>query len=319
MFIKSAHAGSTFLPPAATQVADKVDSLYTFLMYASLISSLLVIVGFIVFSILFRRRSENDKTAYIPHNIFLEIAWSVIPFFIFMFVFAWGWMVFHEMRTPPKKALELQVYAQKWFWTFQYKSGKKAAGEVYVPVNQAVKFIMTSKDVIHSFFVPAFRTKQDVLPGRYTSFWFEARDEGSYQVFCSEYCGSQHAYMTAKINVVSRENYEKWLQDNPYKGLSLSQIGGKVYQTRCVACHTTTQAKNIGPGFQGIFRSKRKIEGGSFVIADENYLRESILNPNEKIVEGYPAGVMPTFLGQMSEEEVSGVIEYIKTLQLGGR
>jgi cytochrome c oxidase subunit II len=178
--------------------------------------------------------------------------------------------------------------------------------------------VMNSVDVIHSFYIPAFRTKQDVVPGRYSNIWFRAEHEGNYQVFCAEYCGDGHSAMMAKIHVVSREKFEDWLSNDPYKGLAPAQVGQKVYAGRCTACHDTAprSVKNtkLGPNWGGIFGSTETIEGGT-VKVDENYLRESILNPNAKIVKGFPSGVMPTQAGQLSESEISGVIEYIKSLK----
>lgn len=311
----AANGPSIFMPPQATDVAKGVDSLYEFLLIASFISCVLVIGGLIYFAIKYRRQTDNDKTPYISHNTTLEFLWSFIPFVIFMVAFVWGWVVFYQLRSMPKDALEIAVQAQKWDWTFVYKSGRRVAREFTVPVGQDVKMIMTSSDVLHSFFVPAFRVKQDVVPGRYTALWFNANREGSFNLFCTEYCGDKHSAMLGKVNVVSREKYEEWLASEPYKGLSSLEIGQKVYGVRCIACHTLTEAKNVGPGFKGVFGRAEKLEDGSTATADENYIRESILNPNAKVVAGYPKGVMPTFAGQLSEEELMGLIDYLKTVK----
>jgi cytochrome c oxidase subunit 2 len=269
----------------------------------------------IYFAFRYKRKSDSDKTAYLPHNAKLEFLWSFIPFVIFLVVFGWGWWVYTKMRYSPKGALEISVIGQKWYWDFVYKSGKKVSKEFYVPVNTPVKLIATSRDVIHSMFLPAFRTKQDVVPGRYTSLWFEAKKEGSYNFFCTEYCGDQHSGMLAKMHVISKSKYEEWLQNNPYKGLSPSQIGAQVFTNKCSACHNVTAEKKVGPGFKGLFGSDKEFMKAAATTADENYIRESILNPNAKIVKGYPEGVMPTFAGQISEEEISGLIEYIKSVK----
>ena len=313
--MRTAAAGSLFMPPQATEIAKNVDSLYQFLLITSLISCVLVIGGLIAFAIKHRRKHDGEKTPYLAHNTTLEFLWSFIPFVIFMIVFVWGWKVFHDLRSMPKDALEIGVQAQKWDWTFIYKSGRRVAAEFYVPVNQDVKLLMTSSDVLHSFYVPAFRNKQDVIPGRYTALWFKANREGTFQIFCTEYCGDKHSGMLAKVHVVSREKYEEWLQAEPYKGLSSAEIGAKVYGSRCIACHTLTDKKNVGPGFLGLFGRTEKFTDGSSAMADENYIRESILNPNAKVVEGYPAGVMPTFAGQLNEEELMGLIDYLKTVK----
>lgn len=315
MFWLESAMASSFMPVAATKIAENVDALYSFLLWASFISCVLVIGGMLYFAAKYRRRSETDKTAYISHNTFLEFLWSFIPFVIFMIVFGWGWWIFHDMRTMPKDALEVNVVAQKWFWDFQYKSGRKTSGEFFVPVNTPVKMVMRSNDVLHSFFIPGFRIKQDVVPGRYTALWFEATKAGTFQVFCTEYCGDGHSAMLAKVHVLSKEEYDEWLQNDPYKGLSLAEVGEKVFTAKCTACHNAGTEKKVGPGLAGIMGKEHKFVDGTSVVVDETYIRTSILNPNANIVEGYPAGVMPVFQGQISEQELTGVIEYIKSLK----
>ncbi|HMN67256.1 MAG TPA: cytochrome c oxidase subunit II [Bdellovibrionales bacterium] len=313
--MSAASVPSRFMPPQATEIAVGVDSLYMFLLVASVISCVLVIGGLIYFAVKYRRQSDTDKTPYISHNAALEFLWSFIPFVIFMVAFVWGWIVFHQLRSMPENALEIAVEAQKWDWSFIYKNGRRSAAEFYVPVGQDVKLVMTSKDVLHSFFVPSFRNKQDVVPGRYTTFWFNAKSEGSFNIFCAEYCGDRHSGMLAKVHVVPREKYEDWLANDPYKGLAPADIGQKVYGSRCIACHTLTDSKNVGPGFKNVFGRTSKLDGGGTAVVDENYIRESIMNPNAKIVAGYPTGVMPTFAGQLSEPEIMGIIEYMKTVK----
>lgn len=317
MFFSSpAYASSsTFMPPEGTAIAHQVDLLYGFLVIISFISCVLVIGGFVYFSFKFRRQKPDEKGASgHTHNNVLEFLWSFIPFLLFMVVFVWGWYVYQQMRTFPKDALEIAIQAQKWNWTFVYKSGKTSSGEFYVPVDQDVRMVMTSKDVIHSFYIPAFRNKQDVVPGRYSSLWFHPTTIGDYQVFCAEYCGDQHSGMLAKVHVVSREKYEDWLANDAYKGLSLVEVGQKVFTGRCMVCHNETAEKKIGPGWKGIFGKKEELEGGKSVVVDENYIRESIVDPNAKIVKGFPPA-MTSFAGQLSEQEMLGVIELIKSLK----
>lgn len=306
---------SNFMPPAATKIAQEFNTLYTFLLIISFVSSVMVIGGMIYLAYKSRRKTEDQKTAYIAHNATLEFLWSFIPFVFFMIVFAWGWVIFHKMQNAPKDAFEVHVTGQKWYWDFTYKSGKTSSGEFVVPADTNIKLIMTSRDVLHSFFIPAFRIKQDVIPGRFTTLWFKAPKVGEYQIFCTEYCGDSHSAMLAKVKVLPKADFETWLQDNPYKGLSLAQVGQKIYQGRCIACHLTTDKKNIGPGFAGIIGQNREFENADSITVDEEYIRESILNPNAKIVKGYPQGVMPSFAGQLKENELSGIIEYIKTLK----
>lgn len=311
-----------FMPPQGTEIAADVDNLYLFLNWASFISCAILIGGMIFFVIKYRRRSDNDKTPYISHNSFLEFLWSFIPLVIFLAMFGWGWYVYHKMRTMPDNALEVHVFGQKWSWDYAYKSGKTVASDMVVPVNTNVKLIMTSRDVLHSYFIPSMRIKQDVIPGRYTAQWFRAEKIGDYNVFCAEYCGDKHSNMLGKVRVVTMPEYEQWIQEND-NSLPLVERGNKLYMGRCVACHTTDGRPNVGPTWKGLFGSaNHEIQGGT-VTVDENYLQESILNPNAKIAANptstggkeFKAGVMPTFQGQLKPEEVSALIEYIKTLK----
>ena len=257
-----------------------------------------------------KSRGQADR----HHSLFLEILWSFIPFVIFVVVFAWGWIVYKDFYTAPKNSLEIHVYGQMWNWEFVYKNGRKTSKELYVPVNQPIKLILTSRDVIHSFFIPTFRIKQDAVPGRYTSLWFEANHTGIFQVFCTELCGTGHSSMGAKLHVVSLKKWEEWLKTDPYKGLSMVEIGQKIFKGRCTVCHKTTSEKLIGPGLSRIYNTQRTLTDGTSLLADENYLRESILNPGAKITQGYTNQMTP-FAGLLSEEELSGLIEYIKSLK----
>ena len=310
----TSKAASTFMPPAASAIAERVNNLYEFLLIISFISCVLVIGGLAYFVVKYRRRSENDKTAYILHNTALEFLWSFIPFVLFMIVFVWGWMIFQDLRAIPKGGLEIAVEAQKWSWNFVYKNGRTSAGELYVPLGQPVKFIMSSKDVLHSMYLPAFRNKQDVVPGRYTAMWFQPDKLGTFQIFCTEYCGDQHSGMLAKMHVVPVEKFEAWLATDKYKGMPLADIGKGVYTTSCKVCHSVDGTKGAGPSWKGIWMAKHQTDMGE-VVVDENYIRESIMNPSAKTVNGFAKGVMPTFAGQLSDQEVLGLIEFIKTLQ----
>ncbi len=319
MFWLNKAQASTFMPPQATEIASQYDKLYGFILVASLIACVLVIGGLIMFALKYKRKSETDKTAYITHDTRLEFLWSFIPFLIFMAVFVWGTYVYIQMRTVPPNAFEVHVFGQKWNWDFMYKSGKKSTGEMVVPVDTPIKLIMTARDVLHSFYIPAFRVKQDVIPGAYTTLWFEANKLGNFQVFCAEFCGKDHSQMLAKVRVVPKEEFETWLQDDPYKGLAPTEIGQKVYVAKCLACHKTSSERSIGPGFAGLYGGSRVFTDGSSLVADDNYIRESIVNPQVKIVkpvDGPAYGpVMPSFAGALTEEEFVGIIEYIKTLK----
>ena len=298
-----------------TDYVGRLEKLEDFLIIISFIACVFITLAFIYFAFIFRRKkAQEEGSAKQHHNLSMELLWSFIPFVIFMLAFAWGWWLYKDARTAPANSLEIQVYGQKWNWEFVYKNGRKTTNELFVPVGQPVKLIMTSRDVLHSFYIPTFKIKQDVVPGIYTYLWFSANHKGKFQVFCTEYCGTGHSNMGAKLNVVSQSDWESWLKDDPYKGLSLAEIGQKAFQGRCTVCHKPTKEKLIGPGLAGIYNTERALEDGSVILADENYLRESILNPSAKISKGYP-NLMTPFAGLLSEEELSGLIEYIKSLK----
>lgn len=317
MWMNLARAQS-LMPTEGTLIATQVNNLYVFLLIASLIASIIVIGGMFFFVWKYRRKTPNDKTPYLSHSTTLEFLWSFIPLVIFLGVFAWGWYVYHGMRTMPMDALEIHIVGKQWAWEAQYKSGVKTSNLVVAPINTDVKLIMTSNDVIHSFFVPSFRIKQDVVPGIYTALWFNANKLGEYHIFCTEFCGSQHSGMIGTLRVVSQEQYEAWLEEESKVGLlPLAQRGEKVFQVKaCASCHSTADAGvKVGPPLFKAFGKTHELANGEKVLMDENYIRESILTPNAKIVKGFPQNVMPSFQGQLSETELSALVEYIKGLQ----
>ncbi len=316
-WISTAHA-EKLMPTAATDIAYQVDNLYNFLLISSLIACAILIGGMIFFAHKYRRKSIHAKSAYITHNTFLEFLWSFIPLVIFLGVFAWGWLIYHDMRAMPKDALEIHVRGMQWSWEIEYKSGVKTANLIKVPINKDVKLIMTSKDVLHSFYVPSFRIKQDVVPGRYTTLWFKANKFGDFHIFCTEYCGTQHSGMLGKLQVVSQEEYDQWLEEeSKFSTLPLAQQGEKLFQIKsCAGCHSVADKRTIsGPALYQKFGTEEEFKDGSKQIVDETYIRESILTPNAKIVKGFNAGIMPTFQGQISESELAALIEYIKTVK----
>lgn len=308
-------AGQSFMPPVGSKIASDVDNLYSFLLWTSLLGCAILIGGMIFFAIKYKRRTDTDKVPYISHNTFLEFLWSFVPLVLFLVVFAWGWKVYHDMRTMPENAYEVHVQAKQWAWDFVYKSGKISTNEFFVPVGVPVKLVMASDDVLHSFYIPSLRIKQDVVPGRYTTLWFNAEKTGSYQVFCTEYCGAAHSGMMAKMNVVPMADFEKWLLEND-EGLSLAEKGQKLYNSKgCVACHSADGTAKVGPSWKGLYSAVNHPTSAGDLSVDDNYLRESILNPNAKIVKGYSAGVMPSYQGQLTEAQLTMLIEFIKTLK----
>ena len=316
LWISSAHAGDKLMPTAATDIAARVDNLYNFLLIMSLVACVILIGGMIYFANKYKRKSLTAKSAYISHNTFLEFLWSFIPLVIFLAVFAWGWLLYHDMRAMPKDALEIHIRGKQWSWEAQYKSGVKTANLVKVPINQDIKLIMTSSDVIHSFYVPSFRIKQDVVPGRYTTLWFKATKFGDFHIFCAEYCGTQHSGMIGKLSVVTQQEYDQWLEEeSKFSTLPLAQQGEKLFQTSgCIACHSATdKTVKVGPSLYGKFGTEETLTDGAKVMVDENYVRESVLNPQAKIVKGFEAQRMTSFQGVLSENELAALIEYLKT------
>ncbi len=308
----------SFMPAQGSEIAKSVDSLYSFLLIVSLIACVIVIGGMIFFAIKYKRKSDNDKTAYISHDTRLEILWSVIPLVIFLFVFAWGWVIYHEMRTMPKDALEIQVMGQQWNWTAEYKNGVKS-GEIVIPVNRDVKLILSSSDVIHSLYIPTFRIKQDAVPGRYTALSLKAIGTGEFHIFCAEFCGMSHSGMMTKLRVLSQADFDKWLaEEGDSASLPLAERGKKLFNIKCTACHYANEDKpKIGPSLQHLFgQENHPVESGVIKVVDENYIRESILYPQAQIAKGYgPRSAMTAFQGQLSEKEVTSLIEFIKTLK----
>ncbi len=328
-----------FMPPQATDVAVQVDSIYAFLLWASLISFILVVGGMLYFVYKYKRTSSHQKSAYITHNHTLEFLWSSIPFLIFMFVFAWGWYVYDQMRTYPADSLEVHVFAKKWDWKFVYKNGKESVtsmdannnvkpATLVVPLGKSVKLLMSStkinpdsKDpsdraVLHSFFVPAFRVKQDVVPGRYTALTFKADKLGEFYVFCAEFCGGGHSTMRAMVKVVTPEEFEKWLASEGSGALSLADKGRAIYAAKaCIGCHSLDGSRVVGPSFKGFWGRIEEMVDGSKVTVNEDYIRESILDPNIKVVKTFPSGVMPVFKGQVTDEDITALIEFIKTVK----
>lgn len=311
-----AHAGS-FMPNQGTEIARQVDSLYGFLLITSFIACAILIGGMIYFAYKYRRRTVEDKTPYITHNTALEFLWSFIPLLIFLTVFGWGWYIYNNMRTMPKEAFEVEVLGMQWNWEFQYKSGA-SSNTLVVPVNKDIKLIMTSKDVLHSFYVPSFRIKQDVIPGRYTALWFRADRLGDFHIFCTEYCGTSHSGMITTLKVVPQEEFDRWLDDqSKISSLPLAQQGEVLFKNKaCASCHSTTDGSvKVGPSLFKKFGNTEVLEDGSSIQVDEDYIKESILNPNAKVVKGFAKGVMPSFQGQLDDKQISALIEYIKGMK----
>jgi cytochrome c oxidase subunit 2 len=294
-------------------MAPRVDALYFFLVGMSAFFSVLIAGLIVYYAIKFRRRSQDSIGARIHGGMVLELTWTVIPFFITMGIFVWGASVFFAMSKAPEETLNVYVVGKQWMWKFQHLDGQREINELHVPVGRAVKLIMTSEDVIHDVFIPAFRIKADVIPGRYTHLWFQPTKAGSYHLFCAEYCGTRHSGMTGQVIVMEPEEYQVWLSGGVQEG-SLAAAGQKLFNDlACNTCHRSdTQGR--GPMLQNVFGSIQAIQGGGTVTVDEAYLRESILTPAAKVTAGFQP-IMPAFQGVVSEEGLLELIEYVKSLK----
>src|SRR5258708_7658085 len=297
-------------PERASTMAGNVDALYIFVIIVSGLMPLLIFTAVVYFAARYRHR-RGVLAEQIEGSTPLELTWSIIPLGVFMVIFIWGAVVYFKERTPPRDSTEIYVVAKQWMWKLEHAEGQREINELHVPVDRDVKLIMTSQDVIHSFYIPAFRIKQDVVPGRYTTTWFRATKPGTYHLFCAEYCGTQHSGMIGSIVVLPPAQYEAWMTGGTTGPLSVT--GEKVFaELGCVTCHRSA-AHGRGPNLQGLFGTPVKLEDGRTVVADENYLRESILDPGAKIVSGFKP-VMPTFQGLVSEEQLNALVTYVKSL-----
>lgn len=298
-------------------MAGNVDALFNFIYIASAILLALVTAAIIFFIVRYRRRGPATLTSGVDHSLSIEIVWTVIPTIVVFIIFAWGFKDYIRLHVAPGQSIEVKVTAQKWFWSFDYPEGVSSVNELVVPVDKSVKLLMSSRDVIHSFYVPNFRIKNDVLPNRYSMVWFEATDTGSYNLFCTEYCGTKHSGMIGKVRVVSTAEYTEWIErsSGPGEGESLADYGAKLYQQKaCITCHSVDGKAGTGPSFKGIFGHAVELEAGSSVAVDENYIRESILEPKAKVVRGFQP-VMPTYQGLLKDKQIDALVEYIKSLE----
>lgn len=298
-------------PARASTIAGQVDALYFFLIAVTVFFSTLIAVMILVFAIRFRRE-RNPKAKQIEGSLALEMTWTLIPLGISMVMFVWGATIYFNESRAPRGSMEIYAIGKQWMWKFQHVEGQREINELHVPAGRDVKMIMTSQDVIHSFFVPAFRIKADVLPNRYTSTWFHATTPGTYHLFCAEYCGTEHSGMIGQVVVMEPAAYEQWLSGGGAEG-SLTSTGQKLFQELgCATCHRSdTQGR--GPNLVGVFGKPVMLNDGRTVLADESYVRESVLNPGAKVVAGFQP-IMPTFEGQVSEEGLVSLVAYIKSL-----
>jgi cytochrome c oxidase subunit 2 len=303
-----------FFPTAASTYAGQVDALYFFLLAVSAFFTILIATLVAVFAVKYRRRHDAEVGVGITGSHSLELLWTVIPLGITMVMFFWGASVYFEIYRVPRGAMEVYITGKQWMWKAQHADGRREINELHVPVGRSVKLIMGSEDVIHSFFVPAFRMKMDVVPGKITNVWFQPTKAGRYHLFCAEYCGLNHSGMIGSIVAMEPADFQAWLSGGAgaTEG-SPAQIGEKLFaDLACNTCHRD-DALARAPQLKGAFGHTVQLQDGSTVVMDENYIRESILNPQAKIVAGFQP-LMPTFQGIVSEEQILQLIAYIRSL-----
>ncbi len=294
-------------------MAGKVDELYFFLVALSAFFVILIAALVVIFSIRYRRRAKDQTGTKVVPSIALELAWTIIPMCLGLVMFTWGSSLYFNQSQPPGETEDVYVVGKQWMWKFEHMNGKREIDELHVPVGRAVRVTGTSEDVIHSFFIPAFRIKADMLPGRYRTVWFNATKVGTYHLFCSQYCGTRHSEMRGQVIVMTPTDYEAWLGGG-VSNVPLAAQGQQAFQDlACATCHLAN-GQGRGPSLLGVYGSKVQLDNGQTVVADDAYIRESILSPTAKIVAGYTP-IMPTFQGLVSEEQLLTLIEYVKSLK----
>jgi cytochrome c oxidase subunit 2 len=306
--------GFRLLPEQASTHAPHVDLLFYFLLGMAAFLTVLIASLILFFSIKYRRGNTRvDRTPGPQNAMLLEISWMVIPFLISMLIFGWGASLYFSAYRPPAGATNVDVVAKQWMWKFQHPNGRREINTLHVPLGQPMKLTMISEDVIHSFFVPAFRIKRDVLPGSYANCWFDATRTGEFHLFCAEYCGTNHSRMIGTVTVLEPDEYETWLSGGKANEAP-AQAGRRLFEDlRCASCHQPEGSTARCPTVNGLYGREVELTGGAHVTADENYLRESILRPGAKVVNGFQP-LMPSFDGQVDEEKLIQLIAYIKSL-----
>lgn len=316
---KSPPSNDHWLPLMASTVGSEVDGAFDFLFWMSVVVGVSIMVVMTYFVI--RYRAQSRVANEIPekmsdHNTALEITWSVIPLLVVIMIFVWGFKGYIMQRATPKDALEIHATAQKWKWLFTYPNGLQD-DKLHVPVDRDVRVIIQSMDVLHSLFIPAFRVKMDAVPGRYTELWFHATQTGDFPIFCAEYCGTSHSDMLSHAVVHEPGGYEEFLREYEKKLTAMPpvELGKLLYETKgCTACHTIDGSPKVGPTWKGVFGKEEAMADGTSVKVDENYIRESITDPQAKVVNGFTPS-MPTYKGQLSDQELDALVEYIKSLK----
>lgn len=300
-------------PEGASSFSWQVDALYFYLIGISVFFTVIIVAALFVFVVKYREKERFATPPEIHGSIPLELFWSFVPFVISMTIFLGGAIVYYNQYRMPEDTMEIYVVGKQWMWKIQHGTGQREINELHVPVNRKIRLTMTTEDVLHDFYIPAFRTKADVVPGRYTNMWFEATKPGKYRLFCAEYCGLNHSGMGGWVYVMEQDDFDNWLAGNVSDQTPV-QAGEDLFTNKlgCASCHAGGQNQR-GAILEGIFNKEVKLVGGQTVIADEEYIRNSILNPAGQVVEGYQP-IMPTFKGQVTEEQLVALVAYIKSL-----
>ncbi len=307
------HSWVPLFPDSASTFAWQVDMLYVYLILISLFFTVGIVLAIFIFAIKYREKEKFATGAEIHGSITLETVWSIIPFVISMTIFLGGAIVYYHQFTPPQDAMDVYVVGKQWMWKFEHSTGQREINELHIPVGRKIKLTMTTEDVLHDLSFPAFRTKADIVPGRYTYLWFEATKPGKYHIFCAEYCGLNHSGMGGWVYVMEQADYDNWLSGN-ISGQTPVEAGKELFETKlgCASCHAGGPQQR-GAKLEGIYNHEVKLVGGQTVVADDDYIRNSILNPSSQVVEGFQP-IMPTFKGQVTEEQLNSLIAYIKSL-----
>ena len=303
-------------PPEASKIAPQMDALLFFITLVSLIGLTIVILLVTSFSILYSKE-RHPQAVQIEGSTLLEATWTIIPLGLFLVMFVWGSLIYFRVYTPPANAMNIYVVGKQWMWKAEHPGGQHEINALHVPTGRAVQLTLISQDVFHSFSIPAFRVKREAIPGRYTSVWFEPTTPGTYHLFCTQYCGTNHSAMIGDIVVLSPDDFKKWLAEST-SGMSLAQNGERLFASMgCNACHSGNAAAR-GPNLAGVYGTKLTLTDGSQVLVNDAFLRDAILNPSQHITSGY-APIMPTYQGQISEDGLIDLVEYIKTLNTNYR
>src|SRR5580698_6575995 len=303
---------SALFPREASTIAPYTDALYFFLLLITVVG--LIVVGTLIFGFAIRYRKERHPVAVpIEGSTLLEATWTIIPLALFLIVFVWGALLYFRIYTPPVNSMNIYVVGKQWMWKAEHPGGQHEINALHVPTGRPVQLTMISQDVFHSFSIPDFRVKREVIPGRYSTVWFQATTPGTYHIFCTQYCGTNHSAMIGEVTVLSPDDYAKWTQEST-SGMSLAQNGERLFASMgCNACHSGSAAAR-GPNLAGVYGSKLQLTNGSQVLVNDAYLRDAILNPSQHITAGY-APIMPTYQGQISEDGLIDLVEYIKAMQ----